>query len=221
MAQETSLSMIAKRHDLIEFSANWRNDPLPRQGEIRTENVPLSKSIYNPDDSGQGLASTQSTPSPSIRMEDLLNSYEEPEDTGRLPYQALPGLNMAVNMATLTMQERHFFTTLAPTQLQDPCALMQWVVDQGRVMTRFLENGRNHSLCARPQCEQDPAFYSASDSLSSGKDATRSNDTSSLPSPSPSQQSYDGEAFDLDTKHSTLASSQSSQGCICPKMLLR
>lgn len=220
MAQETSLSMIAKRHNLIRFSANWRNDPLPRQSETRTESVPLSNFIYNSDASGLVLASTQSTPSPSIRIQDLLNPYEEPEDIGRLPYQALPGLNMAVNMATLTMQERHFFTTLAPTQLQDPCALMQWVVDKGRVMTCLLDNGRNQSLFARPQCDQDSDVCSASSSLNFSKEIMRSNCTSSLPSPSPSQQSYDGEVFDLDTKHSTLESPQPSEGCICPTMLL-
>ncbi|KAK5400797.1 hypothetical protein LTR06_011257 [Exophiala xenobiotica] len=45
-----------------------------------------------------------------------------------VPSCALPGLNMAINMATLTMDERDLFISMAPRVLQDPYVLMDAVV---------------------------------------------------------------------------------------------
>lgn len=45
-----------------------------------------------------------------------------------LPQSALPGLNLAMNMATTTNAEFDLFRTLAPPEFQDPLALMDAVL---------------------------------------------------------------------------------------------
>ncbi|KIW87280.1 uncharacterized protein Z519_12183 [Cladophialophora bantiana CBS 173.52] len=59
-----------------------------------------------------------------------------------VPVCALPGLNMAVNMATLTSNERELFLSLAPTILQDPYVLMDEVVKRrGKMMDGRSQDG--------------------------------------------------------------------------------
>lgn len=53
-----------------------------------------------------------------------------------LPASALPGLNMAINVATLSHHERELFISLAPESLQDPCTLMETVSSERSQMMR-------------------------------------------------------------------------------------
>lgn len=57
-----------------------------------------------------------------------------------VPYSALPGLNMAVNMATLTHTEREMFRELAPVYLQDCNTLMEAVSTQRDQMLAFSQD---------------------------------------------------------------------------------
>jgi hypothetical protein len=53
-----------------------------------------------------------------------------------LPPSALPGLNMAINVATLSHHERELFISLAPESLQDPCTLMETVSSERSQMMK-------------------------------------------------------------------------------------
>jgi len=74
-------------------------------------------------------ASTPSAMSASVSDpgSPLLEPATPKETTSCLPSSALPGLNMAINTATLTRTERNIFISLAPEGLKDPCALMNSV----------------------------------------------------------------------------------------------
>ena len=71
------------------------------------------------------------TCAPKDSIEDQESLFLQPvtsqEGINSLPTSALPGLNMAINMATLTRDERDIFISLAPEYLKDPCALMNLV----------------------------------------------------------------------------------------------
>lgn len=61
-----------------------------------------------------------------------LNEKEKPYSA--LPMSALPGLNMATNLVTLTSTERNLFIQLAPEVLKDPGVLMDFVSQEREKM---------------------------------------------------------------------------------------
>lgn len=65
------------------------------------------------------------------------------QSTVELHFSALPGLNMAVNMATVTKVERDLFLDLAPEKLKDPGALMDLVLkERVEMMTNVIPDSR-------------------------------------------------------------------------------
>lgn len=89
---------------------------------------PLSSSTQNSKPQRKSSSSDQT---PHVSRYDyharLRQKIEAELQSGCLPYQALPGLNKVINMATLTPFEQEFFLMLAPTPLQDPFVLQKAV----------------------------------------------------------------------------------------------
>jgi hypothetical protein len=72
--------------------------------------------------------------------DDLSDTQSQPDES--VPYQALPGLNKVINMATLTPHERSILAELAPREFQDPLDLMAAVVRDRACMMETAKEGQ-------------------------------------------------------------------------------
>ena len=157
------LSDIVKEQNLITFSEDWMHhrvvysdswmspprqtptySPITRQIHITSpnKNSPFSASP------GSSISGTSWLDELSTHQhnDDLSDTQSQPDES--VPYQALPGLNKAINMATLTPHERSIFAELAPRELQDPLDLMAAVVRDRACMMKTAQEGQRRLSAA-------------------------------------------------------------------------
>ena len=150
------------------------------------------------------------------------------------PSQALSGLNMAVNMATLTPEERDLFIRMAPTHLQDPQVLMDAVVSKDPTTAHLLGSSQQEPKLSPslPNSDSGSETWTSSTVVTVGKQRESLPATPSPPLlPSTSLQfpvvneikmlnAIADRNFDFDTELSDLLEwSKPIGNCICPTVL--
>jgi hypothetical protein len=128
-----------------------------------------------------------------------------------VPYEALPGLNKAINMATLTSDEREFFTMFAPGNLKDPQLLMNIVVQERHQMME-VSKWRREIEVGRPIHSEE--FMNVQSALEYSHDWLRN---SSAGGDYESSSSGEGQSVE---EASPCSEVLLLEDCICPHMLL-
>jgi hypothetical protein len=157
------LSDIVREQNLITFSEDWMHQRVvysdswmspPRQTPMYspiTHHIQItSPDVKSPFSASGGNSMTK--PSWFVDLNNAQHNDDLPETQSQqhesIPYQALPGLNKVINMATLTPHERSIFIALAPREFQDPLDLMAAVVRDRACMMETTQEDQTGSSAA-------------------------------------------------------------------------